>query len=195
MITPIKPPTTSEGTTVCGGSPVYAHHYSESVYAKGEAWNLDLIERSPVGSCTILVFPATVAAEHWIANPEVRYPSYGAGAGDVDLSLIDDQIAQLSLIENGWLDGDGISLPKAGLNWLREVLSYFSPTPTLYPTPDGGVQAEWSFEGREVSLEVDLDTHRAEWHDLNTITKQSILAKKDLSNPSDLDWIAGQLLR
>lgn len=37
------------------------------------------------------------------------------------------------------------------------------PTPYLYPTPEGGLQAEWSLGGSNMDLMVDLKAHRAEW--------------------------------
>ena len=197
MTLTIEKPTGTEGKTVCGGRPVYTQGYStqgynEPVYPNPETWHLNLLARSPVEQTVVILvgIPVDFASQHGLIHPKIEYHRY---ATSDDPSSIDEQIAHLSIVEDGWLDGDGISLPMAGLEWLRAVLSQWSPTPTLYPTPDGGVQAEWSFASREISLEIDLDTYHAEWHDINTSTKQSTLVEKDLSNQSDLDWIGAQL--
>ena len=61
---------------------------------------------------------------------------------------IGSQLDQLRLLKDGWLEGEGLSPPEAGLDWLRSAFDrHFpeeAPLPHLYPTETGGVQAEWS---------------------------------------------------
>lgn len=81
------------------------------------------------------------------------------------------QVDELRTVEDGWLEGKGTAPSEAGLDWLLAVFDrHFpddTPLPHLYPTETGGVQAEWSLGSQEVTLELDLETHRGEWHVLD----------------------------
>ena len=106
-------------------------------------------------------------------------------------------------MEDGWADGMqaakdwGTGYGKApshsGLDWLSSKFESFypsnAPLPYLYPTPEGGIQAEWSLNKNEISLEVDLVTHAAEWHCIDLITRASELRELDMENPNDWFWL------
>lgn len=83
------------------------------------------------------------------------------------------RLDDLRVLKDGWLDGAGIALPSAGLDWLtgafEELYPDDVPLPYLYPTESGGVRAEWSLEGFEVSLEIDLSGKVGEWDSLGSI--------------------------
>ena len=73
---------------------------------------------------------------------------------------------------DGWLDGRGLAPGRVRLDWIEDLLvrhynQHQLPLLCLYPTPGGGLQAEWSLPPHEVSLDIDLINHRGEWHDLN----------------------------
>ena len=85
----------------------------------------------------------------------------------LDALAVDAQLDDLGTLRDGWLDGDGTALDRAGLKWFSAMFAELYPTdlplPHLYPTPGGGLQAEWSFRGCEMDLEVDLKTHNGTW--------------------------------
>lgn len=80
---------------------------------------------------------------------------------------VDAQLDDLGTLREGWLDGDGTALDRAGLKWFSAMFAGLYPAglplPHLYPTPVGGLQAEWSLRGCEIDLEVDLKTHDGTW--------------------------------
>ncbi len=80
----------------------------------------------------------------------------------LDVTLRLEEIADL---KDGWLDGKGIAPNPEKLHWLAKAFdnSFKAdlPLPHLYPTPEGGIQAEWSLKDWEVTLEIDLTTHQA----------------------------------
>lgn len=86
----------------------------------------------------------------------------------LDVSL---RLEQMATLKDGWLDGKGHAPDKDNLTWLADMFdAYFNgdlPLPYLYPTAEGGVQAEWSMNGREISLEIDLEKKLAEFQALN----------------------------
>jgi hypothetical protein len=69
---------------------------------------------------------------------------------------IDRRLGELEELRRGWLDGEGEALAPDATRRAREILSELAsadvPRPRLYPTPEGGVQAEWSIGRYEVSL-------------------------------------------
>jgi hypothetical protein len=81
------------------------------------------------------------------------------------------RLEQIAALEDGWLDGKGIAPDREELNWLSNQFDeHFDadlPLPFLYPTAEGGIQAEWSLRGTEVSLEINLADKSAEFQALN----------------------------
>ena len=69
------------------------------------------------------------------------------------------RLSALAALPDGWLDGEseGAAIPAATIDWVADVLTRAEERgvsrPYLYPTPEGSVQAEWSFPGTEVSAE------------------------------------------
>ena len=84
------------------------------------------------------------------------------------------------------------------LDWPRLVANFYDaelPKPYLYPTPEGGVQAEWPIGSNEASLEIDLTTHTAEWYCLDFHADASTENLLDLDNAKSWDWITHELRR
>ncbi|MCW8166403.1 hypothetical protein D8B22_05215 [Verminephrobacter aporrectodeae subsp. tuberculatae] len=87
---------------------------------------------------------------------------------------IETRIAELIQLQDGWLDGKGRAPDRAALLRLAQAFAaHYSPDlplPRLYPTAEGGVQAEWSQNGWEVSLEITLPAMTAEYQALHLRT-------------------------
>lgn len=74
-----------------------------------------------------------------------------------DLAALDERFMELEELQKGWLDGEGIAPTTAALRRARITLAELLlrlevPRPRLYPTPEGGVQAEWTSGDCEVSV-------------------------------------------
>ena len=120
---------------------------------------------------------------------------------------IDGQLQGLKDLQDGWADGMqsaetwGTGYGKAPsldeLDWLAGQFSECYPAdltkPYIYPTPEGGVQAEWSLATNEISLEVDLKTHSAEWHCLNLDTGHCHERVLDLNTKDAWHWLANEV--
>jgi hypothetical protein len=92
----------------------------------------------------------------------------------------------MRLLQDGWLEGHGTAPAQSGLNWLSKAFDEHYPDdlplPYLYPTEDGGVQAEWSLHGHELSCEIDLVSKLGQWHMLNMKTGQDESCELNLSD-------------
>jgi hypothetical protein len=78
-----------------------------------------------------------------------------------ELAALDRRIAELAELQRGWLDGDGappaqVALRKAS-STLAELLRPDVPHPRIYPTLEGGVQAEWAAGDYEISVTFESD--------------------------------------
>ncbi len=111
------------------------------------------------------------------------------------LSILDTldvgaQLDDLRLLQNGWLEGEGVAPPGAGLDWLNDAFDrHFPdevPLPHLYPTEAGGVQAEWSLGPNEVTFDVNLETRSGEWHALNVVS--NVASERTLNCEAGDDW-------
>ncbi len=103
---------------------------------------------------------------------------------------MDAQLDDLRILRDGWLDGDGTAPDRAGLDWFSATFAHLYPPdlppPYLYPTPTGGLQAEWSVHGCEMDLEVDLKTHVGSWDETGP-GDHTYALELDLDDPKD--WI------
>ncbi len=100
------------------------------------------------------------------------------------------RIDEIRLLKDGWLEGGGKAPAKDGLDWLEEAFSLHYPDeivpPYLYPTPEGGIRAEWSNDRVEVSMDIQLTTKRAAWHALDLETDDE--ENRDLNLDEDAEW-------
>ncbi len=115
----------------------------------------------------------------------------------LDALDISAQLDDLRLMKNGWLEGEGLAPPHEGLDWLSRAFDKHYPenlpSPYLYPTEEGGVQAEWSFKQDEVSLRIDLGSHAGGWHALNMETDADASRTLNLDRAESWDWIGRQI--
>jgi hypothetical protein len=109
------------------------------------------------------------------------------------------RLEEIALLKDGWLDGKGQSPPREGLHWLGQAFtSYYPddlPLPYIYPTPEGGLQLEWTLGVHEVSLEINLFSHSAYWHGLSLDTGEEISQSLHLEEPSGWSWIVTEVQR
>lgn len=115
----------------------------------------------------------------------------------LDSTDVSARLDEFRLLENGWLDGKGSAPSISGLNWLTDRFETLYPDslppPYLYPTAEGGIQAEWSVGGHDVSLEISLESHQGEWHDLELSTKDENQRELDLDAPGEWQWMTEQI--
>ena len=107
------------------------------------------------------------------------------------------RVAELSQLRDGWLNGEGLALQPEGLQWLSDAFElnydYELPLPHLYPTPEGGVQAEWMFGREDVSLNVDLERKVGAYNRLNLDTDDAEDAEIALDDDTGWQKLNGML--
>ena len=90
---------------------------------------------------------------------------------------VETRLEELAALKDRWLDGKGVALDKAGLKILSEQFerNFDSelPLPHIYPTPEGGVLAEWVLGEWAVSLEIQLPSQAAQFQALNLTSDDS----------------------
>jgi hypothetical protein len=99
------------------------------------------------------------------------------------------RLEELSNLENGWLNAEGTGIEKENLNWFADIFenNYNAalPLPYLYPTPSGGIQAEWSFDDWDMSLNIDLDNKSGFYQALHHNSGGGIEERFDLTKYDD----------
>ncbi|HYW08992.1 MAG TPA: hypothetical protein VE913_18680 [Longimicrobium sp.] len=112
-----------------------------------------------------------------------------------DLAVLDE----FRSLHAEWLDGKGVAPSATGLDWLsRAFATYYPddlPLPYLYPTAEGGVQAEWSLGSHEITLDISIDEHRAEWHSLALEADREEESDVDLDVAAEWERFAGEIRR
>ena len=113
--------------------------------------------------------------------------------------VISDRLESLSEVEDGWFEGRGVALDRAGLLWLDQQMAdhYIEtdlPLPHLYPLESGGVIGEWSLERFECAIEIDLDARTGSWVDVEMETGDGIDEQiLDLDSAEGWQWLIGRL--
>ena len=96
------------------------------------------------------------------------------------------QIESMRSLEDGWLDGEGKAPPHESLEWFARTFDNHwvepLPLPCIYPTFEGGIQAEWMIGRCAISLEVEFPSKKAYYHHIHLDTKEDFEADLDLSN-------------
>jgi hypothetical protein len=110
------------------------------------------------------------------------------------------RIDELLLMKNGWLDGEGLAPDPSGLRWFAAAFDASFPDdlplPCLFPTPEGGIQAEWSLEGHEIEMEIDLKTRTGELLILNPQeNEEETNHSVNLSSPEGWKLLAEEIRR
>ncbi len=75
-----------------------------------------------------------------------------------------DRLNELSQLEDGWFDGEGLAPLEGAMAWLEESWRTHAAhlrEPYIYPTLEGGLSLEWDKPGAGLTLEVDLSTKQA----------------------------------
>lgn len=107
------------------------------------------------------------------------------------------RLDELRLLKAGWLEGTGHALSVAGIDWFSDLFSRHYPddlpSPFVYPTGEGGIRLEWSGEGSEASMEVDLENRQAHWHTLELATDEETERTLTLDQPEEWSWLAAQV--
>ena len=125
----------------------------------------------------------------------------GNGATDVveRRKVISDRLESLSEVEDGWYEGRGVALDRAGLLWLDQRMAdhYVAtdlPLPFLCPSLPGGVIGEWMLERHTCMIEIDLDARTGSWVDVEMETGDGIDEQiLDLDSADDWQWLLGRL--
>ena len=116
----------------------------------------------------------------------------------VDHLGIPAELDDLQGMTDGWLDGEGRAPAATLLDWLAQSFENHYPDeaepPYLYPTVEGGVQAEWSVGSHEISLRFHPDDRTGEWHDLALDTDEEETRELDLAEGQDWEWVAARVV-
>jgi hypothetical protein len=112
---------------------------------------------------------------------------------------IGSRLDELRNLSDGWLDGKGKAPSTHGIDWLAEFFdrNYADdlPLPYLYPTPEGGVHAEWRLDPLDATLEIDLNSRTASFHALDLDSGREDSRQIDLQDQVQWMWVLGQLRR
>lgn len=71
------------------------------------------------------------------------------------------RLASLALLQDGWLDGQGVRPSRIGLEWLAQAWAAKwpeqAPVPYAYPTLEGGISLEWDAPGGTIEMVIDFE--------------------------------------
>ena len=117
----------------------------------------------------------------------------------LDSRDISTRLEELRDMEDGWLNGDGVAPSHAGLDWLDSSFErHFPmglPLPHIFPTPEGGVEAEWSIGRHSVIFEVDLDSRQGDWLRFDKQSDDEDARLLDLDDAGEWKWLVSEIHR
>lgn len=121
--------------------------------------------------------------------------AYGLSRGDTEYAgpaTFDRRIVEIAELRDGWFGPGSPRLDPSGLLRFRTFMNHILdessiPAPYLYPTPDGGAQAEWSFPSWEVSASTSLASGVLHLHATHLESDLSRDAETTLTAPDAVD--------
>ena len=109
------------------------------------------------------------------------------------------RLEEFRTMQDGWHDGEGMAPHGAGLDWLATDFDRHYPDdiplPHTYPTPEGGIEMEWSLGAHSVVLEVDLSTHQGDCLGADNQSDAEDTRTLDLDSCESWAWLAGKIRR
>ena len=103
-------------------------------------------------------------------------------------------------MKDGWLEGKGVAPSYLGLDWLSVNFErHFPddlPLPYVFPTPEGGIEAEWRLETHSVIFGIDLETRRGDWLQFDRRQSDEEQSRElNLNEDGDWEWMIGEIRR
>ena len=96
------------------------------------------------------------------------------------------QIENIRSLEDGWYNGDGKAPPHKALERLAQMFDNHwddsLPLPCIYPTYEGGIQAEWTIGRCAISLEIELPSQKSYFHRIHLDTNEDFDMDLDLTD-------------
>lgn len=109
------------------------------------------------------------------------------------------RLDELRLLKDGWLEGEGKAPTDDFLKAVADIFARHFPEelslPYLYPTPEGGVRAEWSFGCQEITLDIGPDVRHGQWHRLDFETDATEERRLELDQSVEWQWLSQELRR
>ena len=111
---------------------------------------------------------------------------------------ISRQIQRISALADGWHNGAGTAIATDHLIdladlFVRRLRLTDAAMPRLFPTPEGGIQAEWQFGDTAADLEIDFANNVAMWGSTAVAAGQTVERQLDLKSEADCQWLNSQL--
>lgn len=141
-----------------------------------------------------------------VATPPKAKKKSGAPLDPLDVPTRLDEFRNL---RDGWADGIqhpsdwgngyGYAPRHEGLDWLTAKFTAEYPDdlplPYTYPTPEGGVQMEWSLGAFEAEIEINLDDHTGEWLWVEIGSENEGDKVLNLDDGESWAWLAAEIRR
>lgn len=116
-----------------------------------------------------------------------------------NIASVSDRLDELRVMQDGWLDGDGLAPSHAGLDWLAATFTRLypdnAPTPYAFPTPTGGIELEWLLGDQDITLEIDLTSRLAWYHRSDLSSDDDAEAKLNLDAAEGWEWLGAEIIR
>lgn len=109
------------------------------------------------------------------------------------------QLESFRQLRDGWLDGQGVALSQELLarigTFFNDHLNDDAQLPRLYPTPEGGVEAEWLIGRLDLSIEFDEVNGHVEWHAMDLDTGETEEKSIDFDDAEALEDLGRMMAR
>ena len=107
------------------------------------------------------------------------------------------QIEGIRLLKDGWMDGEGKAPSHEVLERFAQTFDRYwvdsLPLPHIYPTFEGGIQAEWLIGRYAISLEIELPSQKSYYHQVHLDTKKDSDIDLDLTDHTGWETLSNVL--
>ena len=115
----------------------------------------------------------------------------------LDSRKISARLDELWNMQDGWLNSDGVAPSQDGLDWLNSSFEcHFPmglPLPYIFPTPEGGIEAEWSIGRYSVMFEIDMDSKQGDWLRFDKQSDEEDARLLDMGGSGKWEWVVSEI--
>lgn len=109
------------------------------------------------------------------------------------MNNFENNLMNISNIEEGWYNGEGKPCDKDKLEqFLQRFLTFYNadlPFPATFPHVDAGLQFEWANTDFDISLTIDVDALKGDFHSLQFKNDAVVAQELDLNEKESWDFI------
>jgi len=117
----------------------------------------------------------------------------------MNIEQVNLRLHELSKLTDGWYEGGGYAPSKETINRAKIVLLKVHQEdpevtiPSIFPTPEGGIQMEWSLDGWDIEVRIQPESELVHGFAIGAKTEREFMIGASSDLHELLAWLQGEV--